>query len=1098
MEESVYLDLVENAGSGIFVLNADGGITVVNRRLAQMLGRSPNEIENRPFHDLLPPQWIPPFTEALARLLEGESPLRLDLEIWDRQGHPIPVELTASLVRHGDSVSGVMGILHQSSHRRALEAQVLRYSEEAQRKAEEMATIVNIGLAITRSFNLVEVLRLIYAQLHPVMNFSAFAIALTTSQKDEIRFEFVAEHREPLPPFRRKLDGSAGLCGWVVRHARPLLIGDWAQEKDNFQQRGWQNQQRQLLPSDWEDLKESPTVEPVLLSDEVSSWLGVPLEARERVIGVVALYNRTPYAYDEQHQRLLWAIADQAAMAIDNARLYEEQRRRALQLEAVREITQRIVPMLELDELLNQVVAQIQTRFGYDHVHIFLVDGLDGSHLEFRAGSEPAARAMRGSQTRLPIGKKGFVSWVAATGEPILCNDVSTDARYRYYAPLSQTQAEISVPLRYGEWVLGVLDVQSERKEAFDENDLFVLQSLADLVAVSIENAYLFSERKRRIQDLTTLNKIAETIVSSLDFDQTLTAIMQRVHEVFQIEAGSLLLLENGRLVFRVTLSPQAELIRRHTLAVGQGIAGWVAETGKSLLVPNARTDPRWYPDIDANTDFETRSILCVPMKAKDKVIGVIELLNPLQERQFTQDDLELLEAISTSAVIAIENARLYQQTQQRLEEVSTLYTLANRMTSSLEPPVVLDAIVNILKRVLDCRGSCIFLLDVEAQQLEIKASAGIPMRYRQDVRIDVGEGVLGQVVEQALPVYVAEATKWPDFRYFDPDVRSLLVVPLITKNRVIGTLSVDDLRAEAFSDDVGRLLTIAAAQAAVAIENAQLYDGLKERAQKLEEAYAELQEADRLKDEFVQNVSHELRTPLTFIRAYVEPFIEGTLGPLTDAQRESLEIVIQRTEAITDLVNDILTLQQLDQRRIEAGPVEVAQLVESAVKSARPSAAQAGIELRTEVTEALPPIRGDEGRLRQVLDNLLGNAIKFSPDGGTIVVRACSTEDGAQIAVIDQGIGIPANKQDKIFERFYQVDGSSRRRFPGTGLGLAIAKRIVEAHDGKIWVESGEGEGSTFYFTLPAQPSDQGSVRTMDRSGQDTAPGGAYAHKEL
>jgi signal transduction histidine kinase len=419
-------------------------------------------------------------------------------------------------------------------------------------------------------------------------------------------------------------------------------------------------------------------------------------------------------------------------------------------------------------------------------------------------------------------------------------------------------------------------------------------------------------------------------------------------------------------------------------------------------------------------------------------------------------------------------------------------------MTSSLEPPVVLDAIVNILKRVLDCRGSCIFLLDVEAQQLEIKASAGIPMRYRQDVRIDVGEGVLGQVVEQALPVYVAEATKWPDFRYFDPDVRSLLVVPLITKNRVIGTLSVDDLRAEAFSDDVGRLLTIAAAQAAVAIENAQLYDGLKERAQKLEEAYAELQEADRLKDEFVQNVSHELRTPLTFIRAYVELFIEGTLGPLTDAQRESLEIVIQRTEAITDLVNDILTLQQLDQRRIEAGPVEVAQLVESAVKSARPSAAQAGIELRTEVTEALPPIRGDEGRLRQVLDNLLGNAIKFSPDGGTIVVRACSTEDGAQIAVIDQGIGIPANKQDKIFERFYQVDGSSRRRFPGTGLGLAIAKRIVDAHDGKIWVESGEGEGSTFYFTLPAQPSDQGSVRTMDRSGQDTAPGGAYAHKEL
>jgi signal transduction histidine kinase len=811
----------------------------------------------------------------------------------------------------------------------------------------------------------------------------------------------------------------------------------------------------------------------VLIAKSVCSWLGVPLVARERTIGVIALFNETPYAYDEQHQRLLWAIADQAAMAINNARLYEEQRRRAIQLETVREVIQCIVGLLDLPELLSQVVTQIQTHFGYDHVHIFLVDAANGTTLEYGAGTGPTAQEIVHRGIRFPIGEDGFVGWVAATGEPILCNDVAADPRYRYYEPLAQTLSEISVPLRYGEWVLGVLDVQNERKEAFDESDLFVLQSLADLVAVSIENAYLFRERERRIQELMTLNKISETIVgSSLDMDETLTAIMERVNAVFQVEAGSILLLENGRLTFRVSLSQHAEIVKRHTLAVGQGIAGWVTQHGHPLLVPDARSDPRWCPEVDADTEYETKSILCVPMKTKDGTIGVIEILNPVDGRQFTLDDQNLLESIATSAVIAIENAQLYQQTQQRLEEVSTLYTLAQKMTSSLELPVVLDAIVNILRRVLDCRGCCIFLLDKETRELQIKAAAGIALEGRENVRIHIGEGVSGRVVEQAKPIYIPDARQEHDFQYFNHEICSLLVVPLITQDRVIGTLSVDDLKMDAFSADVGRLLTIAAAQAAVAIENAQLFERLKERAKKLEEAYTELQEVDRKKDEFVQNVSHELRTPLTFVKAYVELFLEGTLGPITDSQRESLETVIQRTDAITRLVNDILTLKQPDQESMEMVPMVVDELVRAAVRSAEPTAAQAGLAVRAEIVEGLPLVWGDPGRLSQVLDNLLGNAIKFSPNGGTITVRALPVSNAVQVEVADQGIGVPADKLDKIFERFYQVDGSSKRRFAGTGLGLAIVKQIVETHKGKVWVESVEGKGSTFFFMLPALSS--------------------------
>ena len=171
--ELAHLNLIENAGDGIFLLDAEGDFVLINHRMAEMLGHIPDEVRGRSFHAFLSPNWIVDANEALNRLLAGESHVRLDLEILDWQSRAIPVELTASLVKHGDSVSGMMGIVREVSDRKALEAQVLRYSEEARRKAEEMATIVNIGLSITRTFNPAEVLRLIYAQLRPVTAFSA-------------------------------------------------------------------------------------------------------------------------------------------------------------------------------------------------------------------------------------------------------------------------------------------------------------------------------------------------------------------------------------------------------------------------------------------------------------------------------------------------------------------------------------------------------------------------------------------------------------------------------------------------------------------------------------------------------------------------------------------------------------------------------------------------------------------------------------------------------------------------------------------------------------------------------------------------------------
>ena len=469
-------------------------------------------------------------------------------------------------------------------------------------------------------------------------------------------------------------------------------------------------------------------------------------------------------------------------------------------------------------------------------------------------------------------------------------------------------------------------------------------------------------------------------------------------------------------------------------------------------------------------------NLTVMPLLAAGQLLGALIVGTARGE----PSDLEtsLLHAFANQSAMAVENARLYDQLNERLAEVSTLYLLANQVSSSLDVNVVLGSVMDILKEVLNCRGGCIFLLDDKREWLEIRASSGIKPYWQREARMRIGEGISGQVAQTAQPVYIPDTHLQQDFLIFDPAVRSLLVVPLIFKGEVIGTLNVDDDEPDAFSEDVTRLLSIAAAQAAAAIQTAKLYTDLKERAEKLAQAHKELQESDRLRSEFVQNMSHELRTPLTFVRGYVELLLEGRLGPLTEKQKQGLGIVAQRTKTIIELVNDILSLQRIERGELHFASLSMEELAHSAIEGAEATARQAGLLLVADFEPGLPLVWGDHDRLEQVFNNLIGNAIKFSPEvGGQITVRLRQVTGFVRVDVIDQGIGIAGNHLARIFERFYQVDGSSKRRYSGTGLGLAIVKEIVDAHGGTVMVESQLDVGSTFSFTVPlAQEQTLGS----------------------
>lgn len=576
--------------------------------------------------------------------------------------------------------------------------------------------------------------------------------------------------------------------------------------------------------------------------------------------------------------------------------------------------------------------------------------------------------------------------------------------------------------------------------------------------------------REQKIQShaqmLMVLDAMAAT--STLSLEEIAVYVVNAVRQGLDLEYLSLLLINEER----DRLEPIASNVVTHRknekpsgLQLGQGIAGWVAAHGAVLRVGDVSQDPR-HTISDSLWPSNVRSELAVPLKVGNRVIGVIDAASPRLD-SFSDADEHLLTALAQQLTIVVENTRRYQEAEKQFEEVSALYQLAQRINTSLNIQQVLDSIVWSLKETMGCRGCSIALLDPTDNVLEIRTAAGVERQWERDFRLRLGEGIAGRVALEGTPIYVPNVLEQDDFIYFDPSVQSLLTVPLTLQQRVIGTLTVDSDQVNAFSKSDERLLTIAATQAAIAIENAQLYASLEQRAQNLAEAYADLKRADRLKGEIVQNVSHELRTPLTFVKSYVKLLLDEEIGPLNPEQKKYLEITTKKTDVITQLVNNIMIMQQTDQVLVKRESVSLTELARQAIQEHTAEAQEAGLILIENVDDS-PPVTGDKDQLLQVFDNLIGNAIKFSPHNGQITVAVEDIGTMVQASVSDQGIGIPQNQQKRIFERFYQIDGSARRRFGGTGLGLAIVKRILEAHEGQVWVESEPGKGSTFYITVP------------------------------
>jgi signal transduction histidine kinase len=790
--------------------------------------------------------------------------------------------------------------------------------------------------------------------------------------------------------------------------------------------------------------------------------LCVPLRGKQRLTGWMALgRKRSEEPYDTDDLLFLTTLSDQTAIAIENAQLLEEAQQRARSLAALQETFLDIAAQLETSQLLKAIVERATNLLRARGGAIYLCDN---ARKTLRV---VACYNLDQDYTGLEIAYgQGVAGRVAESGEFIMVEDYQ-----RYNGRPSQYEgtafgAVVGVPLKWGGEVRGVLDILHEPGgPGFSDDDIWLLSLFANQAAIALENARLYQNAWERARKLSTLYEVGRTISSTLNLQEVLDLIMVKAVEILDAEAGSLLLLdERGReLIFQVAIGPTGKQLLDRRLPVGTGLAGAAAQEGQAIIVNDVKADPRWNVTVDESTQFVTRSVLAVPMVSKERVIGVIEVINKRSDPGFDEEDASLLTAFASQAAVAIENARLYSTTDQilaeRVCELSLMQAIDRQLNATLDLGRVMNLTIARAMGATKASAGVIGMLDESRKGMTLLAQKGYPKlygRYRKELW-PIDRGIVGRVVRTGQPALVGDVSQDPDYFAAIPEVRSELAAPLLREGKVTGVIYLESTEPDAFDEEDLAFVTRLADHAAIAVTNAFLYE--------------EVKKANEAKSEFVSMVAHELKIPMTSIKGYARLLDMGAAGEVSDTAKDFLSTIGNNVDRMDRLVQDLLDIARIEAGRLhlEMGPVSLKEVVDDVVKAIRKEIEERGLSLAVAVPEDLPQVWGDRNRLAQVLTNLLSNAYKYTRKGGEIrLVVNGQAADRLEISVSDTGIGISPEDQSKLFTKFFRADDPTVREVPGSGLGLSIVKNLVEMHGGQVWVKSEPGVGSTFTFSLP------------------------------
>jgi PAS domain S-box-containing protein len=602
---------------------------------------------------------------------------------------------------------------------------------------------------------------------------------------------------------------------------------------------------------------------------------------------------------------------------------------------------------------------------------------------------------------------QGLAGWVVRNRQAVLIANTVEDPRWlqRPDDRVLGPKSAISVPLLGREKkVVGVITLVRVPAGTFRPEDLSLLSTVADQAGIAVENAQLFAADQRRMQAMRALAETAQGVASTLELPEVLRLVTHHARDLLRVEMSALALVENGRLIYQEADGPAADKIKGLAVEMGQGLAGWAAQNNQTLIVPEVTADKRFNRNIDQQTGFVTRAAACAPVQIQNQVIGVIEVLNP-HGGVFEAEALNLLTSLSTLAGTAILHARWFAELQAAEQRFVGLFE------DSIDPIVITD----VSGKITDAnRKACEFF--------------GYPR---------------AELVGQRVTTVHRTGTGW------------------------LGSDRFRDLQGGQEITYQTQITTRAGIEIPVEVHAKRIQRGGQEFIQWIQHDLSERIQLEEMRNDLTSMIFHDLRSPLGNIISALD-MLETSLPPDSETLHSMVFVASRSAARLSRLVDSLLDL-----RRLEAGQVvlnteqaSLNTLLTEALEQVRPGAEAKNITVQFDLPARLPLVRVDADMMRRVLINLLDNAVKYMPGAGYITVLAKAGPQEVTISVKDTGPGITSSLHTRIFEKFARAPREAAPK--GLGLGLAFCKLAVEAHGGRIWVESQTGRGSTFSFTLP------------------------------
>jgi GAF domain-containing protein len=812
------------------------------------------------------------------------------------------------------------------------------------------------------------------------------------------------------------------------------------------------------------------------------SELCVPLKVGDRIMGVINAESDQIAAFTASDERLLTTLAGQLAIALERLRTETAERLQRRRLLIISELAREMTGSLKVQELCAIVSERIRTEFSYFNVSIFLVDySSQEVVLQNNAGAYSSFLEM--GNYRQKFGQ-GLIGQAAETGLPQVFNDTREASSFFDLAGMD-ILSEAALPLKVGNRVIGVLNVDCSDFNAFNSGDISTLMAVADQLAITLEKARLFEETSQRSEDLQASQSILHALNAYPNVVNAFPNISEGLKVITDCDRVSIALLEEDDTWFSIYALDQA----RSELNQGTRLPVALTACAEDVLAGRPHLTSILAQEIDfpaekALYDAGHRSRINIPLYIEERVIGSLNLVWPYQ-MGYDPSQLPLLRQIAQAIALAVDKTHLFTEVRRRARELDLLNKVIGAAATARTSLEVLKIGCKELALFFDVPQAALALLD-ETQTFEtIVAEYLAPGRVPvMDELIPVANNAaLQEVLRTGQPLAIENVQNHPATEPVQALLTrrgtiSLLLVPIPVRGRIVGTLGIDAVAPRTFTQDELRLAKTVSEELGRALETAELHEQLQAHAAELEERVSErtkeladaneqLKELDRLKSKFVSDVSHELRTPVANLWLYLDLMERGR----AERREHYLDVLKQETKRLEQLIESTLNLSRLDMAdtQINFEEIDLNTLIGQVVVAYRPRADLDNLAFNFTPGENMPPVHGSRNQLAQVINNLLSNAFNYTTEG-FVHVRTHLDNGNNQVVleVIDSGIGIDLEDLPHLFDRFYRGQHTGQSDIPGTGLGLAIAKEIVDLHHGSIEVDCTQEGETVFRVRLP------------------------------